>query len=238
MRYLWALLAFFLTVVAGAQTPPPNPTEWVTDTTGSFLSVPARQELNAKLQAYERTSGHQILVWIGTTTGTTAPMEDWTVAAFQAWRVGRKGIDDGLVLFLFATDHTARIEVGYGLEGKVPDAAASRVLSETILPRLKTGDREGAVRAGIDQLLRTIGGDVNAGGELQAPVARPLSLLEKVLLGFAALAVLVLAVRYPRLAFFLFYFFLSGGRGGGGGGSGGRQGGGGRSGGGGASGSW
>ena len=140
MKRVLVFLLVTLLLVAGSLsqgTPslPASPTETVTDTAG-FLSEPTRRALNTQLETYQRASGHQVLVWVGTTTGPT-PLEDWTVRAFQAWRVGRKGLDDGLVLFLFAEDRAARIEVGYGLEAQVPDALASRILRDTVIPRLQ-----------------------------------------------------------------------------------------------------
>ena len=83
-------------------------------------------------------------MWIGQTTGGM-PIEDWAVRAFAAWRVGRKGIDDGVALFVFADDRKVRIEVGYGLEDRVPDAVASRIIGDRSIPRLRAGDRDGAV---------------------------------------------------------------------------------------------
>ena len=77
---------------------------------------------------------------------------------FEAWKVGRKGLDDGLVLFILAQDRKLRIEVGYGLEGQMPDAIASRIIRETITPRLSAGDWDGAVNAGVERILTTLGG--------------------------------------------------------------------------------
>ncbi len=139
---------------------PAAPTRWVTDSAG-FLSEGARQELDGRLESYERQSGHQILVWIGRTTGGV-PLEDFTVRAFAAWKVGRKGLDDGLVLFVFADDRKMRVEVGYGLEGQVPDAIASRIIRETIVPRVQAGDHDGAIRAGIAALIAAIEGQAAA----------------------------------------------------------------------------
>jgi uncharacterized protein len=107
-----------------------SPTRWVTDSAG-FLSEGARQELDSRLETYQRQTGHHVLVWIGRTTDGI-PLEDFTVRAFAAWQVGRKGLDDGLVLFVFSDDRKVRVEVGYGLEGQVPDAIASRIIRETI----------------------------------------------------------------------------------------------------------
>ena len=121
-----------------AETPiPPSPTEWVTDT-ANFLSPEAVRSLDARLAAYEQTTGHQLIVYIAPTTGD-APIEDWAVRAFAKWKVGRKGLDDGLALFIMPQDHKMRIEVGYGLEAVVPDAIASRVINEVMAPRIQAG---------------------------------------------------------------------------------------------------
>ena len=226
---------------AGAEVPA-APTRWVSDSAG-FLSEGARQELDGRLEAYERQTGHQILVWSGRTTGDV-PLEDFTVRAFAAWHVGRKGLDDGLVLFLFLDDRKVRVEVGYGLEDRVPDAIASRIIRETIVPRVQAGDRDGAIRAGIAALIAAIDGRVGAPGPAAAPDhARPagaegLGTGEKILIVLVVLGFLVLFATNPSLALYLLFTIMSGGRGGSASGGGGYSGGGGRSGGGGASGSW
>ena len=106
------------------------------------MSPGAADSLDSRLADYERSTGHQLIVYIGQTTGD-APIEDWAVRAFERWKVGRKGIDDGLVLFIMAADRKLRIEVGYGLEAQVPDAIASRVINDVIVPRIQAGDRDG-----------------------------------------------------------------------------------------------
>ncbi len=227
---------------ARAETPA-APTRWVTDSAG-FLSEGARQELDGRLEAYERQTGHHVLVWIGRTTGGV-PLEDFTVRAFAAWHVGRKGLDDGLVLFVFSDDRKVRVEVGYGLEGQVPDAIASRIIRETIVPRVQAGDHDGAIRDGVAALIAAIEGrgapPESAAGPLPAhspPAggARSLSIGQKILIGLAVIGFLILFATNPALALYLLFSVMSGGRGGGGGG--GYSGGGGRGGGGGASGSW
>ena len=235
--------AAFATASAAFAELPVAPTRWVTDSTG-FLSEGARQELDGRLEGYERQSGHHVLVWLGRTTGSV-PLEDFTVAAFAAWKVGRKGLDDGLVLFVFADDREVRVEVGYGLEGQVPDAIASRIIREAIVPRMQAGDRDGAIRAGVAALLAAIDGKAAASepaaGSLPersppARGARALGVGQMILVGLVVLGFLILFVTNPSLAVYLLFSVLSGR--GGSGGSGGYSGGGGRSGGGGASGSW
>ena len=240
-RFLAGLLllaASFAAVAAEAPLPAP-PARWATDTAG-FLSPGAVASLDARLEGFERATGHQVLVWIGDTTGST-PVEDWAVKTFAAWKVGRKGLDDGLVVFVLAKDRKIRIEVGYGLEEKVPDAVASRVIREVIAPRIQAGDPDGALDAGVGALLGTIRPDLTGGGLAPSPTgpspeARPLTPLQLVFAGLLVGGFLVLLVTNPGLAVYLLVSILSGGRGGGGGGGGGYSGGGGRSGGGGATG--
>jgi uncharacterized protein len=227
-----------------AETPiPAAPTRWVTDT-ANFMSPAAVSSLDSRLEGYERSSGHQLIVYIAQTTGD-APIDDWAVRAFQKWKVGRKGIDDGLVLFIMAGDRKLRFEVGYGLEPVVPDAIASRVINEVIVPRIQAGDRDGAVLAGVDAVMTVVGGGSlpAAPQQRREPSRRsgqPMSLGQLVLFGIIGLIVLFVFITNPSLAIYLLFSILSGGRGGGsGGGEGGSfGGGGGRSGGGGASGSW
>jgi uncharacterized protein len=236
-RFVRGAVCFLLlaSFSGAAETPiPPVPDRWVTDTAG-FLSAAARQDLDSRLAEFERSTGHQLIVYIGRTTGD-APIEDWGVRAFESWRVGRKGIDDGLVLYLMADDRRMRIEVGYGLEGTVTDAVAARIINEVMTPRLQAGDGDGAVRGAVDSLISVISGEVET-GKPNAPVTKPLSPLQVIFIGFMVLGFLVLLITHPTLAIWLLINIISGGRGGGGGG-GGFSGGGGRSGGGGASGSW
>lgn len=243
-----ALVCLPLFPAHAAEVPiPPPPSRWATDTAG-FMSPQALQTVDRILENFERATGNHVLVWIGDTTGD-AVLEDWTVRAFSRWKVGRKGLDNGLILFAFAKDGSARIEVGYGLEDKVPDVIASRILNDAIFPRIAAGDRDGAIQAGVNALLAAISG--GAGGvpaagtptgrsEDASPArsrGRPMSYPEMVLVGLLVVGFLILLVTNPSLALYILFSILSGGRGGGGGG-GGFSGGGGSSGGGGASGRW
>jgi uncharacterized protein len=220
---------------------PPAPTEWVTDTAG-LLQPQTVLDLNDRLRAYTNGTGHQVLVYIAPTTGGE-PIEDWAVDAFAKWKVGRQGLDDGLVLFIFPRDHTVRIEVGYGLEAKVPDIAASRIVRDIVEPQLAAGHPDQGVTAGVDAILGLIGGETSSsgtsppGGEGGGGAA-PLSTTDIVALSILGILFLVFFIRSPWLAMMLLVNIF-GGRGGGGGyGGAGFSGGGGRSGGGGASGSW
>jgi uncharacterized protein len=252
---VWAAILY------GAETPiPETPSEWVTDT-ANFLSPEAVRTLNARLSEYQQATGHQLIVYIAPTTGDT-PVEDWAVRAFAKWKVGRKGLDDGLALFIMPQDRKIRIEVGYGLEAVIPDAIASRVINEVMVPRIQAAQRDEAVTAAIESLTGVI--DKQAGAlppETQPSESTPLSGLRSIFYGIIGVLILGLLITHPSLALYFLTSILSGGRGsvrGGGGGvgwggdggsgwrdgggfgwgGGGFSGGGGRSGGGGASGSW
>ena len=238
------LLVVSAVSVFAAETPiPPTPKAFVTDA-ADFLTPSTAQSLNRRLAGYEQQSGHQILVYIGKTTGDT-PIEDWAVKAFQAWRVGRKGIDDGLVLFIMSEDRRLRIEVGYGLEGEMPDALAGRIINEIIVPRIRANDRDGAVTAGIDAIVSAISGQglPDTAQSRNRRGSRPLTLGQIILYGIIGIVILIVLATNPSLAVWLLMSMMSGGggrrsRNGGWGDGGGFSGGGGRSGGGGASGSW
>ena len=165
MKALLASLAIALALAAGptaraAEEPiPPSPAQWVTDN-AAFISADTRDTLNAKLSEYQTKTGHQVLVWIGQTTGD-APLEEWTIDAFTKWKVGRKGLDDGVVLFLFAADHKVRIEVGYGVEGTLTDAQSSEIIRNDVVPKIRAGDADGAVTAGVNDILAVLGGQAN-----------------------------------------------------------------------------
>jgi uncharacterized protein len=218
---------------------PRVPDRWVTDKAG-FLSASMAASLDGELAAFEQRTGRQILVYIDRTTGDV-PIEDFAAGAFKEWKLGRRGLDDGLALFIMSEDRKIRIEVGYGLEGVIPDITAGRIINDIMIPALRNGENDRAVRDGVSAVTAAITGEPGAGpaeGEGRAGPKKKLSKGEMILAGIAVLFFLILFITNPSLALWLLFSILSGGRGGGGGGGGGFRGGGGRSGGGGASGSW
>jgi uncharacterized protein len=248
-RSAWtAVLVLGATLFAAAAAEiviPPSPSRWATDKAG-FLTPSVLSALDARLQAFSDREKHQVLVYIDKTTGGD-PIEDFAVKAFEAWKVGRKGLDDGLVLFIMSVDRKIRIEVGYGLEDKVTDARSSQVINNILVPKIQAGDQDAAVSEAVNALLGYITGVPS--GEADVAPARPAAAglrskaqIPPVVPIVGGFLFLVLLVTHPRLAFIilrlLFYMSLGGSGRGGGGGGGGFSGGGGRSGGGGASGGW
>ena len=250
--WLLSCVAFVAACSASASpTAPAAPTRWVTDSAG-FLSPAMRDALDQRLQAYQVRSGHELLVWIAPTVAKTT-IDEFAVRAFAAWQVGRKGLDDGLVLFIFASDRKLRIEVGYGLEGVVTDAQASRIINDVMGPPLRAVQPDAAVEAGVTALMTLIApeatettaatkdplapvGTVSPSRNTPTKPAPPLSIWWIIFGSIGGLAFIAFALTHPRIAMLLVANVFA--RGFGAGGGGGRLGGGGRSGGGGASGGW
>jgi uncharacterized protein len=195
----WAVAAF-----AADFTVPPTPDHYVTDNAG-VLSSATRAALESKLAAYESSTGHQILVWIGQTTGDV-PLETWTVETVNHWKVGRRKYDDGAVLFIFMQDRKIRIEVGYGLESSLTDADSDRIIRHVIEPAMRSGDVDGAISNGVAAMLATISPSNNGAtppqtGETQMLTSpEGIAIATALLLGFVILLIIVIvqAVRNRR----------------------------------------
>ena len=160
-RFGWLaglVLLFTVTLAAadGNQAIPPLRAR-VTDQTAT-LSADQRVRLEAKLADFERQRGSQIALLIVTSVKPET-IAEYGLRVVEAWKLGRKGIDDGALLLIAKEDRQLRIEVGYGLEGALNDATAKRIISETISPRFKQGDFYGGIDAGVDTMIKVIGGE-------------------------------------------------------------------------------
>ena len=232
---------------------PTKPARYVTDR-ADVLGPGGAEALNAKLEQFERDTSNQLLVWIDRKLPEGFTLEDFTVRAGQKWGAGQKAEDNGAILFVFVDDRKMRIEVGYGLEGTLPDAVAKRILDEEIAPRFRAGDFPGGLNAGVDAIMAATRGEYQGTGATvnERRRGRPAeaSTCFMALLFFGIFVLLPIYMRKSR-AFRTHGgrgWWSSGGWGGGGwsgggggwsgGGGGGFSGGGGSFGGGGASGSW
>ena len=153
--FLVALAAFALDALA--EVPVPALKARVTDLTGT-LSAEQKSALEQRIAAFEAKKGSQLAVLMLPTT-KPEEIEQYSIRVAEAWKIGRKGTDDGLILIVAKDDRRLRVEVGYGLEGAIPDGVANRVISETITPRFKAGDFYGGISAGVDQLIRLVEGE-------------------------------------------------------------------------------
>jgi len=166
---LW--LGFFGLAFAQELQPLPALSAHVTDTVG-LLPADRRQALESQLVQLEKDKGAQLAVLIVSTT-RPEPIESYSRRVAEAWRLGRKGVDDGVLFVVARDDRRMRVEVGYGLEGAVPDAIAKRIIAEVVAPRFKAGDFPGGIEAGVAALVARINGEAlpaptpNAGADDQ-----------------------------------------------------------------------
>jgi uncharacterized protein len=242
------LCAVFLCVCSwpalAAEVIPPAPKQYFNDY-AQVVSPAVAVQLNQTLEQFERDTSSQILVAVFPKMQSDSSIEDYTVRVAQAWKAGQKGKDNGAVLFVFIQDRKMYLQVGYGLEGPLPDALAKQIIENEIKPRFKNGDYDAGLSAGVAAILAATKGEYKGTGGTAAD--RNIQPTGGSILRFVVIALIVLFIfgsmfRRRSSAFLGGWLLGSGGfsSGGGGGGfsSGGFSGGGGSSGGGGASGSW
>jgi uncharacterized protein len=154
-----ASLAFALSGAAGAQAlqPIPAPEARVIDLTGT-LTAEQQAALEQKLAAFSARKGAQVGVLLVPTTEPEA-IEQYAIRVYDQWKLGRAEVDDGALLLVAKNDRALRIEVGYGLEGALPDAIANRIIDETVVPLFKQGDFYGGIEAGLDRMIAVIDGE-------------------------------------------------------------------------------
>jgi uncharacterized protein len=129
----------------------------VVDQTGT-LSAGDISSLTQTLKDLETRKGSQVAVLI---VPTTAPetIEQYSIRVAEAWKIGRRKIDDGALLVVAKDDHKLRIEVGYGLEGSLTDVTSSRIIDEIIVPKFRSGDFAGGISAGVARIVAVIDGE-------------------------------------------------------------------------------
>jgi uncharacterized protein len=141
----------------------------VTDLTGTLTSDQIAA-LDARLRAFSQAKGSQVAVLIVPTTQPEV-IEQYSLRVAEQWKLGRKDPDDGVLLLVALNDRKVRIEVGYGLEGALPDATANRIIQEDILPAFRRGDFHDGISTGVDRILRVIEGEPLPEPELSPPSA-------------------------------------------------------------------
>ena len=155
----WLLLC---AAVIGAPLPP-KPAKYFNDYAG-MVSQQTAERLNRALEDFERQTSSQLLVAIFPKLPADAALEDFTVRTAEAWKPGLKEKDNGAVLFIIRDDRKMRIEVGYGLEGPIPDLIAKRIIDNEIRPRFTSGDFDGGVTAGVNALMQAARGEYKGTG--------------------------------------------------------------------------
>src|SRR5882724_4195780 len=250
---LLLLLAALAGPAAAALPIPPPPDHRINDFAG-VLPAAERERLEEKLRSWGRESSNQIVVAIFRSLDGES-LEDYSIRLAQAWRIGQKGLDNGVIFLVFVDDRKMRLEVGYGLESKLTDALSSQILRQVVAPSFREGKVADGIAAGLDAIEQVIAGTYKAAPPGQAGRGRggglfPIALLLIVVIGIFSIVVSGLRNSHVRRQGWTGgsrgwggpIIFpgggWSGGGGGGGGGGGDFGGGGGGFGGGGASGDW
>lgn len=158
---LWCLAA------PAAEVMPPKPAQYFNDYAG-VVPTPAARQMNERLAAFERETSSQIVVAVFPKMESPSSIEDYTVRIAKFWQVGQKDKRNGAVLFVFIQERKLRIEVGYGLEGVLPDALCKRIISDTITPRFRGGDYAAGLAAGVDAMIAAAKGEYKGTGRTVA----------------------------------------------------------------------
>lgn len=156
-RILAFLFALLLVGTAQAEVAVPSPGARVTDLTAT-LDAQQTQALESRLAAFEAKKGAQIAVLLVPTTQPET-IEQFGLRVAEAWKLGRKGVDDGALLLVAKDDRALRIEVGYGLEGALNDATAKRIIAEVITPFFKRGEFYAGIDSGTSAMMQVIDGE-------------------------------------------------------------------------------
>ncbi len=160
-----ALLFFALVGSAfAAERIPPKPDRYFNDYAG-VVSKQAALRFNEQLAQFERETSNQVLVAVYHKMETDSDIADYTRRIAQSWGVGQKDRRNGAVLFVFLDDHKMFIQVGYGLEGTLPDVTAFDITERHIKPRFKANDYEGGLAVGIDLMMKAIRGEYKGSGK-------------------------------------------------------------------------
>ncbi len=137
--------------------PVPEIKSRVTDQTGTLTSSEIKT-LETRLAEFEKSKGSQIVVLMVSTTGDET-IEQYGIRVADQWKIGRTAIDDGVILIAAMQDRKLRIEVGYGLEGAVPDALAKRIISQVITPEFRSGHYYDGINDGVESLIKLVNGE-------------------------------------------------------------------------------
>ena len=161
-RRLLAMLAVVgLASAALAALPiPPPPDHRINDYAGA-LSAAERTRLEDQLRSRERESSNQIVVAVFRSL-EGGSLEDYSIRLAQAWRIGQKGLDNGVIFLVFIDDRKMRLEVGYGLESRLTDALSSQILREVVAPRFREGKIGEGIAAGLTAIEQAIAGTYHA----------------------------------------------------------------------------
>jgi uncharacterized protein len=162
-----ALLALIVQAVHAAEVMPPKPAGYFNDYAG-VVSKEAARRFNEQLAQFERETSNQVVVAVFAKMQSDSSVDDYTQRVAQSWGVGQKDKRNGAVLFVFVEDRKMFIQVGYGLEGVLPDITAFDITEYHIKPHFRNGDYEGGLATGIDLICKAIRGEYKGSGKTVA----------------------------------------------------------------------
>jgi uncharacterized protein len=155
----WLLVCLFISPwQVSAEVAVPALSARVIDQTKTLTPEQLRT-LDQKLREIEARKGSQVVVLMVPTT-KPEEIEQFAIRVAEKWKIGRKKVDDGVILLIAKNDRAVRIEVGYGLEGALTDALSKRIIDTAIIPRFKQQEFYGGIFAGVDQIGRVIDGEI------------------------------------------------------------------------------
>lgn len=168
---VWWLWLFLVAAIAsaafGREVIPPVPKKYFNDYAG-VISLSTATELNSRLESFEKETSSQVVVAIYPKMESDSSVQDYTVRVAQAWKVGQQDKRNGAILFVFISNRQMFLQVGYGLEGAIPDATAKDVTEFVIKPHLRNGDYDGGLRAGVSAILQAARGEYKGTGRTVA----------------------------------------------------------------------
>jgi uncharacterized protein len=162
-----ALLALLVQAVHAAEVMPPKPAAYFNDYAG-VVSKEAADRFNEQLAQFERDTSNQVVVAVFPKMQSDSDVADYTQRVAQTWGVGQKERRNGAVLFVFIQDRKMFIQVGYGLEGALPDITAFDITEYHIKPYFRVGDYGNGLATGIDLICKAILGEYKGSGKTVA----------------------------------------------------------------------
>ncbi len=162
-----ALVAIFVQAIRAAEVIPPKPAGYFNDYAG-VVSKEAAHRFNEQLAQFERETSNQVVVAVFPKMQSSSDVADYTQRVAQSWGIGQKDKRNGAVLFVFTGDRQMFIQVGYGLEGALPDVTAFDITEYRIKPYFRVGDYEGGLATGIDLICKAIRGEYKGSGKTDA----------------------------------------------------------------------
>jgi uncharacterized protein len=162
--FVFAAAFLVATNLFAAEVIPPKPTGYFSDNAG-VVSREAALRFNEQLAQFERETSNQVWVVVYPKMQSDSSIEDYTYRVKDFWKVGQAGRNNGVVLFVFVQDRKMYIQVGYGLEGALPDATCFDITEYQIKPHFRSNDYEGGLAVGIDSILKAIRGEYKGSGK-------------------------------------------------------------------------